>query len=401
MSDPLIARSPDLQRLCDEGYAVEVCDGALLLRDVPYLNAEGTIMRGVLASNLTLVGDATTRPDTHVVSFAGETPCDENCSPLVTVINETRAHAIGGVEAEFTFSRKPQEGYPDYYEKMTAYVAILARGASSRDEDVTAQTQIPGAACPAPEDDDVFVYAENASARAGISAATAKLRVPKVAIVGLGGTGSYILDLIAKTPIREIHLFDGDVLEQHNAFRAPGAASLDALQGQPLKVEYFSQQYAPMRRNIVAHGIYIDERSAAELAGMDFVFVAIDRAGARKTIVERLEADRVPFIDVGMGLTSHDSSIGGQVRTTLSTPDRREHVHQDRLLPLADSDQENAYSQNVQIADLNALSATLAVIRWKRHMRFYDDFRGEHHSVYVIDGNDLSNDYETDAAPHD
>ena len=37
-------------------------------------------------------------------------------------------------------------------------------------------------------------------------------RLPKVAIVGLGGSGSYILDLIAKTPICEIHLYDGDTL---------------------------------------------------------------------------------------------------------------------------------------------------------------------------------------------
>jgi tRNA A37 threonylcarbamoyladenosine dehydratase len=46
----------------------------------------------------------------------------------------------------------------------------------------------------------------------------------------MGGTGSYILDLVAKTAVMEIHLFDGDDFNQHNAFRAPGAASLEDLE---------------------------------------------------------------------------------------------------------------------------------------------------------------------------
>jgi hypothetical protein len=37
-----------------------------------------------------------------------------------------------------------------------------------------------------------------------------KLELGKIAIIGLGGTGSYVLDLAAKTPVKEIHLFDGD-----------------------------------------------------------------------------------------------------------------------------------------------------------------------------------------------
>ena len=57
--------------------------------------------------------------------------------------------------------------------------------------------------------------------RAGISDLNAMLRGQKIAIVGLGGTGSYILDLIAKTEVSEIHLIDADEFVNHNAFRAP------------------------------------------------------------------------------------------------------------------------------------------------------------------------------------
>jgi tRNA A37 threonylcarbamoyladenosine dehydratase len=51
-----------------------------------------------------------------------------------------------------------------------------------------------------------------------------------------GGTGSYVLDFVAKTPVKEIHLFDGDIFDQHNAFRAPGAPSGEELEQRLKKV---------------------------------------------------------------------------------------------------------------------------------------------------------------------
>jgi tRNA A37 threonylcarbamoyladenosine dehydratase len=43
-----------------------------------------------------------------------------------------------------------------------------------------------------------------------------------VAVIGLGGTGAYVLDFLVKTPVREIRAFDLDVFHVHNAFRPPG-----------------------------------------------------------------------------------------------------------------------------------------------------------------------------------
>src|SRR5262249_37842659 len=58
-------------------------------------------------------------------------------------------------------------------------------------------------------------YIDTASSRAKITALSAKLELQKIAIVGLDGTGSYVLDLIAKTPLLEIHMFNGDAFSQH------------------------------------------------------------------------------------------------------------------------------------------------------------------------------------------
>ncbi|MGZ4276491.1 MAG: hypothetical protein ACXVFK_07410, partial [Solirubrobacteraceae bacterium] len=87
---------------------------------------------------------------------------------------------------------------------------------------------------------------------------------------------------------------------------------------------------------------------------------------------------------------------GGQVRVTTSTPHKRDHVwEQDRISFAAADDPANEYRNNVQIADLNMLNATLSVIKWKKIVGFYVDLDGEHHSVYEIDGNFIHNEDTT------
>ena len=44
-----------------------------------------------------------------------------------------------------------------------------------------------------------------------------------------------------------------------------------------------------------------------------------------------------------------------------------------------------------QVADLNALNAALAVIRWKRLRGFYRNGDGEHQSAFLVDGNTIIN----------
>jgi hypothetical protein len=150
----------------------------------------------------------------------------------------------------FTFSSKPSAGYPDYYEKITTYVGLLGAPAHAIDASATAMTF---RVVESTDEDSIFKYADTASSRAGISAVTAKLRGHRIGIVGVGGTGSYVLDLVAKTPVAEIHLFDGDAFLQHNAFRAPGAPSLEDLERRDNKAEYFTEQYSRMRHGIIPH----------------------------------------------------------------------------------------------------------------------------------------------------
>ena len=209
--------------------------------------------------------------------------------------------------------------------------------------------------------------------------------------MGLGGTGSYVLDLVSKTPVKEIHLFDGDKFLQHNAFRSPSAPSIDELRALPQKVSYFADLYSKMRKGIIPHASYIDASNIDRLDGMDFVFLSLDKGGAKKLIIEKLEEFGIPFIDVGIGVNLIDDALCGVIRVTTSTVEKCDRTSVKSRIPFSDGDDNNEYSRNIQIADLNALNAALAVIKWKKLFGFYVDLEKEHHSTYTIDGNILTN----------
>ena len=386
MPPQLISRSPDLQRLADEGYEIEVRGGYLLLKHVPYVTEECAVERATLVSALDLAGDVAAPPGTHVVMFTGSAPCNSAGKPLSNIIQAAGQWDLGGsLVARHKFSSKPAAGYADYYEKMSTYAEILSGYAQAIDPAATARTFL---VVPEENTNSVFEYVDTASSRAEIAAITEKLALSAVAIVGLGGTGSYILDLVAKTPVGEIHLFDGDIFGQHNAFRAPGAPSVDILRARPTKSDYLRSIYSNMHRNIISHD-HLDHDAADVLSSMDFAFVAVDDADARRLAVETLLDADVPFVDVGMGVNEVDGALLGQLRVTSATPDDRDHVHS--TVPLDRGAEDNDYSQNIQIADLNALNAALAVLKWKKLMGFYLDLGEEHSSWYQIDGNHLVN----------
>lgn len=400
MLQQLINHSNDLKHLRDEGYDVEIKSNYLLIRHVPYVNSAKEIRFGTLVAELTLAGDLTTKPHTHVAYFIGEHPCNKDGSKMVKIQHQSMEKTLDrDLVVHHSFSSKPSGGYKDYYDKMTTYVAIISSPANSIDSNVTART-FP--VILSEDGESVFNYIDTASSRAEINTVTRKLELGRIGIVGLGGTGSYVLDLVAKTPVREIWLFDGDKFSQHNAFRSPGAPSIEELKEESKKVVYLKNRYSKMHRNIVANDCYIDASNVDRLNGMDFVFLCLDRSESKRLIVEKLEALGISFIDVGMGVELVDGALHGVMRITTSTVKKREHVRDKNRIPFSGVDGTNEYSKNIQIADLNALNATLAVIKWKKLFGFYKDFENEHFSTYTIDGNSLINEdqYESQGEAH-
>ncbi len=380
MSQQLINHSPDLKRLRDEGYEIEVRGGYLLIHHIPFVNQDSQIKYGTLVTTLTLNNSVQTgTPDTHVIHFIGENPCEINGTIIMAIQHSNAISTLNEhITVDRSFSNKPPSGYPNYYEKVKRYADIISAPAKYLQPSVSEKTfkiiEDSG-------NETVFHYIDTNSSRANIELISAKVHGQRVAIVGLGGTGAYILDLIAKTPVSEIHLYDGDSFDQHNAFRSPGAASISDLEKNPTKASYYQARYSNMHKFIHAHDYYLNKGNMHELSQMTYVFVCVDRNAARAMITGYLVSIGVSFSDVGLGVNLVDDKLMGAVRVTTATSTKNDHLSL-RIFP-EDSDN-NEYATNIQIAELNALNAVFAVLKWKKLCGFYVDLENEYHSSYSI-----------------
>ena len=239
-------------------------------------------------------------------------------------------------------------------------------------------------------DTHIFKYPDTNSSRAGIDFLNRKFENQKIAIIGLGGTGSYILDQVAKTPVKEIHIFDGDIFQLHNAFRSPGAVSSEKLETENgiKKVDYYSEIYSNMHTGIKPHTKYVTPENINEFGDFSYVFISIDKNEVRYNIAKALLKIGVTFIDVGIGVNKANDSLNGAVRVTVGSSDKNDHLE---LRIGSHESEENEYGNNIQIADLNCLNAMLAVLKWKKLSGFYQDVKQEHNNLFLINTNKLLN----------
>ena len=378
MSQELINHSDDLKKLQNEGYEIDVKSGYGIVSHIPYLKANGEIDYGTLVSKIAFEGDKAKYNGDHVIYFSGDQPCNADGTEIKQIKHSVSNSILAGINVRRSFSNKPDENYKDYYEKFVNYINIISSRAIDKDNSVTARTFKKVVT----EEDSVFQYVDTNSSRAGIDNCNKKILDKKIAIIGLGGTGTYILDLVSKTNVKEIHLIDGDVFCQHNAFRSPGAASKEIFTKSLSKVSYFKEIYQNMYKNIIEHDIFINEENVNILKDMDFVFISIDSGIARNLIVDYLVSEKIPFIDTGIGLQNINDTINGLIRTTVF--DKNNY---DRISTYIDFDEDgdDVYNTNIQIAECNALNATIAVIEWKKYFNIYENANSKCQNVYSIE----------------
>lgn len=121
---------------------------------------------------------------------------------------------------------------------------------------------------------------------------------------------------------------------------------------------------------------------------MDYVFVCVDKNAARKMITDYLASIGIPFSDVGLGVNVVDDKLTGAVRVTSATRDKNDHLP---LRIFSEDSDNNEYATNIQIAELNALNAIFAILRWKKLSGIYVDLENEHHSSYAISTSKIFN----------
>lgn len=195
----LVRNSPDLVRLVQDGYAVRIVSGFLVVDDIPFVDATAQVHRGSLICPLDLSGTTAIAPSTHVMCFVGGVPCDKNGQAIAGLVNDgvEKWSAAPELTAACGFSQKPDGGYPDFYEKVTYYAAMIIGPAQAVDPHATPHTYRP---VQTDEDDGVFLYVDTFSSRADITDLNTLLALEKVIIVGLGGTGAERPSERASTP---------------------------------------------------------------------------------------------------------------------------------------------------------------------------------------------------------
>lgn len=379
----LVSRNSDLARLVERGYAVSFDPEYLIVRDIPYLDAAGALQIGAIVAKFDAVNREIVQQDDHQIYFAGSAPYGLDERPVPNLgggdISISLSSEHSDVIVQRSFSNKPKRSgkFANHFEKIESYVTIISGPAIERygaNPYTFRINETMGA-------DPIFKFQDTLTSRAGIAALNTAFENEKIAIIGLGGTGSFVLDYAVKARIPQIVGFDGDDFHVHNAYRSPG--KLDESELGLSKVEVYRRRYEHFRHGLSLKKTYIDRTSATELAGVTFAFICVDRGSARDEIFELLIELEIPFIDVGMGLKRKDGPINGMMRTTFYHPDCAKALKGKGLAELSDA-ADNLYRENIQIGELNALNACIAMIRYKQLRGFYRSDVGALHMLFEI-----------------
>ena len=359
------------------GFAVKVESDVVSAVGVPCLLAGGVIGTCTIEKSY---NHANEKPNDQIggAVHAVRITTDEECDGRVY-------HADGN----------PIGNYISGDEKVWSNISIKKGSQESPEEDASARDlvhryakQIVGAMSVAGYSETAFLTMQNPfkipntfEARAAIGLVQDRIREQRIGIIGLGGTGAYVLDMISKTPVVDIHLVDSDHVDWHNLMRAPGAPTREEIESahkaRPFKVNYYLSKYSSLRDGIHAHPVLLDDLPKwiefLSKYPVDYAFVCIDQrkdsdSPRQDVVYSALSEAGIPFIDSGVSITLDEFAVRGAVTTSayaagsMEWKDAIPNVRVEGTMP--------GY-RNVQLPEVNALAASLAVMEWRRRTEQY------------------------------
>ncbi len=117
-----------------------------------------------------------------------------------------------------------------------------------------------------------------------------------VLVVGCGGLGGYIIEMLSRLGIGTLTVVDGDVFDETNLNRQ--LLSSESAIGKP-KVLAAKERVGLVNSQVKVHPIHalLDrENGPAMVSGKDLVFDALDNVGSRLILEELCEAAGVPLV---------------------------------------------------------------------------------------------------------
>jgi tRNA A37 threonylcarbamoyladenosine dehydratase len=138
----------------------------------------------------------------------------------------------------------------------------------------------------------------------------ARLRAAHVAVVGIGGVGSWAAEAMARSGVGEISLFDMDDVCVSNSNRQLHA--LSGTIGQP-KVEVMAERILAINPDCIVHAVadFVTRDTMAECItpDMDFVIDCIDSVNAKAALISWCKRRKIQMVTTG--------GAGGQIDPTL------------------------------------------------------------------------------------
>ncbi len=379
----LVNHNDDIRRLVEKGYAVAIDSNYLIVRDIPYLDSDRRLQIGAIVTKLVFIDEDRVVQDDHQIFFAGSVPHNLDGKPIPNlgggITQLALSDASKDVVVQRTFSNKPRATgkFQDFFEKIESYVAIISGPAM----ELCQTSPLTFRAVNEAVSDQIFKFHDTLTSRAEVTDLAARFKDDVVAVIGLGGTGAYLLDFLVKTPVREIRTFDPDPFYVHNAFRSPGR--LDANEFGKPKADVYLARYKNFRNGLSVTPKFLDTSCGDDMDGVTFAFVCVDKGSSRTSIFDLLISKGIPFIDVGMGLDRKKGLLNGMLRATYYSAEHGQKVRDKGLAPEKETP-DDIYRANIQISELNALNACLAVIRFKQLRGLYFEELPYYNLVFEI-----------------
>jgi molybdopterin-synthase adenylyltransferase len=139
--------------------------------------------------------------------------------------------------------------------------------------------------------------------RAFGSAGQRALQRLRVAIVGLGGTGSIVAQQLAHLGVRDFILIDPDVVERTNLNRVSGATLADLGMQKIQVAARYIHALSPEANVTQVPGDVMRVRFAQELLNSDCILGCTDSHGSRAVMQQVAYQYLIPYIDLGTTIT--------------------------------------------------------------------------------------------------
>jgi molybdopterin-synthase adenylyltransferase len=215
--------------------------------------------------------------------------------------------------------------------------------------------------------------------------ALSRLSEMRIGVVGAGGTGSLVIELLARAGAGEIVVFDFDLAERSNLNRVLHLREEDVLAGRS-KADRLHQAITesglPTRLTLVEGGNITHACVARELTGCDLIVGCVDCDWPRLVMCEVAFQFLIPLVDIGTEIGLSDTQVQSvDTRVSLVGPGRpclicsgvvsRDRVRlegygdieQDRVLQMGYSADIRLKAPAVMDLNMRAASVAMLVIR--------------------------------------